>query len=158
MYPGNSNCETKLKIQIKGKYFTKNAEVKFGSREASSVNKKDSKNLTATFCMTKLMDDQTDHKKTLTVTNPDTDKAKYKKKIDLTKIGFELNLEDFNTQTVEGIKNIQTALAQKGYLDAQYITGSYGELTKEAIRKFQKDNGLEQTGTVGPLTKEKLKQ
>ena len=62
----------------------------------------------------------------------------------------------FNTQTVEGVKNIQRALVKLGLLDQRYITGFYGPITTEAVRKFQEQNGIDQTGTVGPITRAKL--
>ena len=155
-YTDDSKCEVKLKLEIKGKHFAKNAEVKLGKKEASSVKRKNSKNITATFCMTKLMNDQTDHKKILKVTNPDADTEKADKKINLMEVGYKLNIEDFNTQTAEGIKNIQQALSQLGYLNVLYITGNYGSITTEAVKKFQGDNGIEQSGNFGPLTKAKL--
>lgn len=36
------------------------------------------------------------------------------------------------------------------------ITGYFGQLTEQAVKRFQKDNGLEQVGVVGPQTREKL--
>jgi len=45
-----------------------------------------------------------------------------------------------------------------GYLDSQYVTGIYGSITTDAVKKFQADNGLPQNGTVGPLTKAKLEK
>lgn len=38
------------------------------------------------------------------------------------------------------------------------ITGSYGRLTKEAVRRFQRDNDLSADGVAGPRTFEKLSQ
>lgn len=34
-------------------------------------------------------------------------------------------------------------------------TGMYGELTKEAVKKWQQENGITPTGTFGPLSQEK---
>lgn len=36
------------------------------------------------------------------------------------------------------------------------ITGFFGKLTREAVKRFQKKHGLEQVGNVGPKTLEKL--
>lgn len=152
------SCQTKLKLTIEGKYFKKDAEVRIGGKKASSVNVKNSKRLTAKFCLSKLLDVQTDHKRVISVTNPDTNTEKADKKINLDDIGYDMSAEDFNSQTVEGVKSIQTALVQLGLLDSRYITGIYGPITTEAVRKFQEQNGLPTTGFVGPLTKAKLEE
>jgi len=46
---------------------------------------------------------------------------------------------------------IQEALVAKGY-DPGEIDGVYGPMTEAAVRKFQKEHGLEVDGIVGPLT------
>ena len=159
-YENNSGvaCPVKLKLTIKGKHFDKDAEVRIGGKKASSVNVKNSKNLTAKFCLSKLLDVQTDHKRVVSVTNPDTDRGEANKKINLDNIGYNMSTEDFNSQTTEGVKNIQTALVQLGFLDKQYITGIYGLITTEAVRKFQEQNGLPATGFFGPLSEAKLQE
>jgi len=43
-----------------------------------------------------------------------------------------------------------------GYLDGRYVTGVYGPLTIEAVKKFQADSGIPQTNNVGSLMKDKL--
>ncbi len=152
----NKNCSSRLKLTIKGKHFDKNAKVEIGNHEASSVNKKSSRKLVAKFCLEKIWNDKANQKKTIKVTNPDADTEKADKKINLSDVGYDLSEEDYNPQTFEGIQNIQRALAAQGFLDEQYITGFYGPLTIEAVRKFQEQNGLPTTGFVGPLTKAKL--
>jgi hypothetical protein len=154
----NQSCSTRLKLIIKGKQFNKDAEVRIGGKKASSIDVQSSKRIVAKFCMDKLLDNQSNHKKTISVTNPDTDTEKADKKIDLADIGYDMSAEDFNLQTVEGIKNIQTALVRLGLLDSQYITGIYGPITTEAVKKFQEQNGLPTTGFVGPLTRAKLEK
>jgi murein L,D-transpeptidase YcbB/YkuD len=154
----NASCVQRLKLTIKGKHFDKNSEVRIGNTEALSVDKKSSKELTAKFCLEKLLKVKTDLKRTINVTNPDADTKKAKKKIDLSdfldtnstltaKINYTASLD---------VKSIQTILVKLGYLEEQYITGFYGPITTEAVKKFQSDNGIEQTGTVGPLTRAKL--
>jgi hypothetical protein len=154
----DKSCSSRLKLIIKGKHFDKEAKVEIGDHEASSVNRKSSKEIVAKFCMNKLLDNQANHKKTISVTNPDTDTEKADKKINLDDIGYDMPAEDFDTQTAEGVKNIQTALAKLGLLDEKYITGAYGPITAEAVKKFQAQNGLPATGFVGPLTKAKLQE
>jgi hypothetical protein len=55
----------------------------------------------------------------------------------------------------DGVKSIQTLLQQKGYYNGR-IDGDYGDLTVEAVKKYQKANGLLQDGIVGPVTCKKL--
>lgn len=152
----SKNCSSRLKLVIKGKHFDKDATVEIGNHKASSVNKKSSKELVAKFCLEKIWNDKAGKKKTIEVTNPDADTEKADKKINLDDIGYDLSAEDFDTQTVEGIKNVQTALVELGLLEEKYITGVYGSITTEAVRKFQEQNGLPATGYCGPLTKAKL--
>ncbi len=155
----NSNlCQNKIKLTIKGKHFDSDAKVYIGTREAISVDRKSSKKIIAKFCLDKLLDNKADHQKNIYVQNPDTDKTKAKKQIDLDNILSELSSDDLSMQSTEGIKNIQMALVKLGYLDAQYITGTYGSITTEAVKKFQADHGIEQTGTVGPLTRAALEK
>jgi len=52
---------------------------------------------------------------------------------------------------------IQEALNKAGYYKGQ-IDGIIGAKSKEAIKNFQKDNGLVADGKVGPKTWSKLKQ
>ena len=66
-----------------------------------------------------------------------------------------------NTQTVdvlskygsrgEEVKAIQQALKDRG-LFHEDITGYYGPITEEAVRKFQKQKGLQVDGIAGPQT------
>jgi len=53
-------------------------------------------------------------------------------------------------------KEIQTALKNAGFYDGE-IDGVIGEKTKEAIKEFQKANGLDVDGVVGSRTWEKLR-
>lgn len=53
--------------------------------------------------------------------------------------------------TYEDVVTIQTKLKRWGYFDGP-ITGYYGNLTTKAVKYFQRVNGLEQTGQVGPKT------
>ena len=54
-------------------------------------------------------------------------------------------------------KQIQTALKNAGFYKGT-IDGSLGPRTKEAIKNFQKENGLFPDGVVGKQTREKLKR
>ena len=63
--------------------------------------------------------------------------------------------EPVATLTSEEVKTVQTKLKRWGYFDGP-ITGYYGPLTTEAVKYFQRVNGIEQTGTVGPITSKAL--
>lgn len=52
---------------------------------------------------------------------------------------------------------IQTALETLNYYDAE-LTGHFGPKTEAAVKKFQKDNGLNNDGVVGAKTLEKLSE
>jgi peptidoglycan hydrolase-like protein with peptidoglycan-binding domain len=54
-------------------------------------------------------------------------------------------------------KNIQKALRQAGFYNGA-IDGELGPRTKEAIKRFQKANGLKADGIVGKKTWQKLSQ
>jgi hypothetical protein len=157
-YSDNSSCGQKLSLTIKGKHFTNDTEVMIGGKESSSVKKKSSRKIVAKFCLAKLLDNQADHTRVVSVKNPNTSEDKADKQIDLDNISYQLTTNNFDPSTTDGVKNIQQALVGLGFLDPQYVTGVYGSITTEAVKKFQADNGLPQTGTVGPLTKAKLEE
>lgn len=56
-------------------------------------------------------------------------------------------------------KTLQKFLVQKGYLSSTFVTGFYGSLTREAVLRFQLDNGIISSsaaggaGEVGPRTR-----
>ena len=53
------------------------------------------------------------------------------------------------------VPSIQKILGQKGYFNHE-ITGYYGEITKNAVTRFQRDSGIKADGIVGPVTRGKL--
>jgi peptidoglycan hydrolase-like protein with peptidoglycan-binding domain len=55
----------------------------------------------------------------------------------------------------QDVRQVQEALKDKGH-DPGPIDGVMGSQTKQALREFQKANGLKQTGTLDSQTKEKL--
>jgi N-acetylmuramoyl-L-alanine amidase len=55
----------------------------------------------------------------------------------------------------EDVREVQTILKNKGFYTGE-IDGSFGPLTDSAVRSFQRSNGLEVDGMVGPKTREKL--
>ena len=57
--------------------------------------------------------------------------------------------------TGEGVKKVQRKLKNLGYYDGS-IDGDYGSGTKAAVKRFQKKNGLNETGKVNKSTLEKL--
>lgn len=54
------------------------------------------------------------------------------------------------------VKRVQELLAKYGYLSSGSNTGYFGEVTEEAVKAFQKNNGLSADGNVGVLTMTKL--
>ena len=64
--------------------------------------------------------------------------------------GLSLGDED------ENVKRVQQLLAQYGYLSSANATGYYGEITENAVRSFQRQNGLSVDGMVGVQTMAKL--
>ncbi len=58
---------------------------------------------------------------------------------------------------IKNIYNLQAYLKSKGYLNSN-PTGFFGPLTLKAVKNFQKDNAIRNTGLVGPLTREFIKK
>jgi peptidoglycan hydrolase-like protein with peptidoglycan-binding domain len=53
----------------------------------------------------------------------------------------------------DDVKALQALLATNSNIYPEgTITGYYGRLTEQAVRRFQKENGIEQAGRVGPKT------
>ena len=55
----------------------------------------------------------------------------------------------------DAVRLLQENLALLDYYEGN-VTGSYGRLTKEAVRRFQRDNDLSADGVAGPRTFERL--
>ncbi len=55
----------------------------------------------------------------------------------------------------EDVVQLQQALSRLGYYDGE-ITGSYGDLTRAAVKAFQSDFALLQTGEADPQTQEMI--
>jgi N-acetylmuramoyl-L-alanine amidase len=49
------------------------------------------------------------------------------------------------------VRAIQERLKERGLFNAN-VTGYYGEITRNAVKAFQKQQGISQTGTAGPIT------
>ena len=69
----------------------------------------------------------------------------------LSNIGQALALDKQGSKGAS-VTAIQSCLKQLGYFNAS-ATGYYGSVTKSAVSKFQKDNGLAIDGIVGSDTK-----
>ncbi len=50
------------------------------------------------------------------------------------------------------VKTVQSALKELGYFKYSKLTGYYGNITKTAVKRFQKDNGTAADGIVGKKT------
>lgn len=78
--------------------------------------------------------------------------------------GFALNRNLAFRSEGEDVKNLQSFLVQKGYTTADNITGFFGPVTIEAIKKFQRDNNIVSSGDyrvtgygmAGPITRTKI--
>lgn len=56
----------------------------------------------------------------------------------------------------DNIQRVQNLLSKLGYLKSANVTGYYGEVTENAVKLFQRTNGLSADGTVGIMTMAKL--
>ncbi len=56
----------------------------------------------------------------------------------------------------DSIIELQERLRTEGFFTYATSTGYFGKLTREAVKKFQKDRGIAETGLVGELTREPL--
>ena len=52
----------------------------------------------------------------------------------------------------QGVRYINDRLAEKGYLQPDAPRGEFTYETEAAVRRFQRDNGLEETGVIDPVT------
>jgi hypothetical protein len=57
----------------------------------------------------------------------------------------------------EEVTALQTFLKEKGYLSGD-VTGYFGALTMKAVRAYQKENNITQSGIVGPLTRKAIQK
>lgn len=58
----------------------------------------------------------------------------------------------------DDVKSLQEWLAQyKDIYPEGIVSGYYGPLTEKAVKRFQQRHGIEQVGTVGPQTREKIR-
>jgi peptidoglycan hydrolase-like protein with peptidoglycan-binding domain len=62
-----------------------------------------------------------------------------------------VSILDRTGSTKERTKDIQIALKKAGFYDGK-IDGIKGDMTRKAIKSFQKANGLRDDGVVGPKT------
>lgn len=51
----------------------------------------------------------------------------------------------------DDVAKLQTGLGQLGYMDM--VTGYYGEITTDALLRFQQDNGIAASGAYEPITR-----
>ena len=55
-----------------------------------------------------------------------------------------------------GVRALQERLSELDYLDEKYVTGYFGNITREAVQHFQLMAGLDTDGVAGPATMNKL--
>ena len=154
----NKSCAERLKLTLEGRRFDDDAEVFVGGRRASSVDVKNSRKMTAKFCLATLLGNKTDHKRIVGVKNPNERMGISARQIDIERLFFWNSESYFDQQSIEGILRIQRILNKIGYLHAAHITGVYGPITIESVRRFQRESGVDSTGFVGPATTEKLRE
>lgn len=66
-------------------------------------------------------------------------------------------LPDMENAPLGKVEAIQQALVDAGYdVGPTGVDGKFGNYTRAAVIKYQKDNGIKQTGNVGPVTGGKL--
>ena len=58
--------------------------------------------------------------------------------------------------TGEQVRQVQSRLAELGYLSASFVNGVYDDQTQQAIRRFQQANGLSADGAAGSATQSRL--
>jgi hypothetical protein len=149
--PDTEDQDLKVRIKIKGKHFDKDAEVFIGGKEADRINRRSSKEIVAWFHFDDI-DKKYDPLRKIYVKNPGTDKSRSSKKIDIRKIDWKIEILDFNSNTFEGVINIQKALYNEGLFIEENIIGLYGPITTSAVKQFQAKFAIPQTGFVGPIT------
>ncbi len=148
-----SSCPTKLKVKIRGKRFTNDTIVTLGSKEASTVNRRSSKELVTSFCLKDFSTKSESLKKTLSVKNPGAKSFKARHKVNLTLAQLLADpLTSFDPDTRSGVINIQKVLVSEKLLSDKDVIGVYGPKTVAAVKIFQGKYGIPQTGVVGPRT------
>ena len=56
----------------------------------------------------------------------------------------------------EQVRQLQSRLAQLGYLSSSFVSGTYDQNTAQAVRQFQTANGLSSDGAAGSATQSRL--
>jgi len=56
----------------------------------------------------------------------------------------------------DDVRRLQQALKNLGYSQIKYVDGIYGKQTYDAVRAFQKNNGLSVDGIAGRKTQNRL--
>jgi peptidoglycan hydrolase-like protein with peptidoglycan-binding domain len=66
-------------------------------------------------------------------------------------------LPDMENVPLWKVKAVQQALVDAGYnVGPKGVNGIFDKYTRMAVLKYQKDNGIRQTGNVGPITSKRL--
>lgn len=149
------SCPTKLKLKLTGTHFDKDAIIKIGNTKAKRSERDSHRKMIATFCMDDLLRVKTDPIRSVSMKNPDAKRDKAHKKIDIFDIAWDItdaDIQKVNMHTPEGIIAIQRILNNMGYLENKNISGTIDVVTTDAIKTFQKDHGISQTGYCGELT------
>ncbi len=77
------------------------------------------------------------------------------------KVKSSCKIEDKDLQIYSkdksSVKVLQAQLKKLGYFKIK-PTGNFGKITQQALQKFQKDNGIQSTGKLWPITRHALQQ
>jgi peptidoglycan hydrolase-like protein with peptidoglycan-binding domain len=71
-------------------------------------------------------------------------------------LSYNMRLGSTDTQTDGDVSGLQTFLQDQGYLKSD-PTGYFGNATFRAVKKFQARYGIPQVGSVGSMTRKKIK-
>ncbi len=86
-----------------------------------------------------------------------TSSVAYGQTISCVDLNVTISLGSTDARTKGEVSKVQNFLYAQKYLMVT-STGYFGAMSQSAVRKFQGNNGIPVTGTVGPLTRAKIKQ
>ncbi len=155
-YTATEDPEERVKLLLKGLHMHDDTMVTIGYKEAESVSAySGGKRLIAKFDWDDL-DKKYDPMRYIRVTNADGGSRKVYDEFNLNNIPLRVPDGPINSETAEGISNLQLILKNNGFYHHPEITGYFGSITQQALREFQSHHGLGITGTVDETTRQKL--
>ena len=163
MYKGDENSDVKKlqqALQILG-YYKGRIDGDYGDETAAAVKSYQKKNgleadgFAGKLTVTKLFgscrsNSLTKQKETASGTAQETTTKKYSTVSSISKIGSAPSATEKGSTGTNVVK-LQQALEVLGYYKGE-IDGEYGNVTVDAVKRFQKKNGLYVDGVAGPIT------